>query len=634
MHENVKTFSLLTEMDIHLFKEGRHYRLFEKLGSKFLSVEGKTGVYFAVWAPNASSVSVIGNFNHWQRADHPLYPRWDHSGIWEGFIPHISDQEIYKYSIETKGGEILEKCDLFAFSWETPPNTATRVQSLDYAWGDEKWMKKRKKNNSLEAPFSIYEVHIGSWKRKGSNGEDFLTYRDMIEEMVPYVKEMGYTHVEFLPIMEHPFYGSWGYQSLGYFAPTSRYGSPQDFMALIEAFHNADIGVILDWVPSHFPEDKHGIREYDGTALYEHADPRQGYHPDWSSYIFNYGRNEVKSFLISSAVFWLEKYHIDGLRVDAVASMLYLDYSRKEGEWIPNKDGGRENLEAISFLRELNEEVYRSFPDVQSIAEESTSFPMVSRPTFLGGLGFGMKWMMGWMNDTLEYFKRDAIHRKYHHNEISFSMTYAFTENFMLPLSHDEVVHGKGSILSRMPGDDWQKFANARLLYAFMFTHPGSKLNFMGNEIGQWQEWKHDQSLDWHLLDGELHKGMKSFIKDLNKLYTKEKCLHELSYAADGFEWIDYNDSDNSVLAYIRRDKKNKSMVVIANFTPTMHENYRIGIPFKKQCKEVLNSDDTKYGGSDQKNKSIEIEDVHSHGRARSISIKLPPLGVLVFKGE
>ena len=634
MNERVKTYSLFSETDIHLFKEGRHYRLFEKLGSRTVTFEKESGVYFAVWAPNAESVSVIGDFNHWQRNDHPLYPRWDHSGIWEGFVSGLNEFETYKYSIETKGGTILEKSDLFAFSWETPPNTATKVQSLDYSWADEKWMKKRKKNNSLESPASVYEIHLGSWRRKGDSGQEFLSYKDLIHELVPYVKEMGYTHVEFLPVMEHPFYGSWGYQSLGYFAPTSRYGSPQDFMALVDAFHQEDIGVILDWVPSHFPEDKHGIREYDGTALYEHADPREGYHPDWSSYIFNYGRNEVRSFLISSAIFWLEKYHVDGLRVDAVASMLYRDYSRKEGEWVPNKDGGRENLEAIGFLKELNEEVYRSFPDVQTIAEESTSFPMVSRPTYIGGLGFGMKWMMGWMNDTLEYFKRDSIHRKYHHNEISFSMTYAFTENFMLPLSHDEVVHGKGSILDRMPGDDWQKFANTRLLYAFMYTHPGSKLNFMGNEIGQWQEWKHDQSLDWHLLDGEYHKGLQTLFKDLNKIYRKEKPLHKQNYSADGFEWIDYSDNTNSVLAYIRRDKNGKAVVVVANFTPGYHETYRIGIPFSNKCIEILNTDSKTYGGSNVLNKKIAIENVGSHGHQNSISISLPPLGVLVLKGE
>ncbi len=624
--------SLFTETDVHLFKEGRHYRLYEKFGSRVVTVEGKSGVYFAVWAPNAKSVSVIGNFNYWQKGEHQLFPRWDHSGIWEGFVPGISNGEIYKYAIETNQGEKLEKCDLYAFAWETPPQNATRVQALDYTWGDDKWLKKRKKNNALSAPYSVYEVHMGSWKRKGYNGEEFLTYQDMINEMVPYVKDMGFTHVEFLPVMEHPFFGSWGYQTLGYFAPTSRFGTPQDFMALVEAFHNADIGVILDWVPSHFPGDAHGIKDYDGSALYEHADPRQGYHPDWSSYIFNYGRNEVRSFLISSAAFWLEKYHIDGLRVDAVASMLYLDYSRKEGEWIPNIHGGRENLEAIGFLKELNEEVYRSFPDVQTIAEESTSFPMVSRPTFIGGLGFGMKWMMGWMNDTLEYFKKDSIYRKYHHNMVSFSMTYAFTENFMLPLSHDECVHGKGSILTRMPGDDWQKFANARLLYAFMFTHPGTKLNFMGNEIGQWSEWKHDRSLDWHLLDWEPHRGIKECVKALNTLYKKETSLHELAFSLEGFEWIDYSDSQNSVLAYIRKSKKD-AVIVVANFTPSVHQDYRIGVPEVVGYKEIFNTDEQKYGGSNALNKgTIAVEGIGSHGRNQSISITLPPLAICIFK--
>ena len=634
MNQNVKTYSLFSDLDIHLFKEGKHYRLFEKLGSKPVDVGEESGVYFAVWAPNAKSVSVIGNFNHWNRSEHPLFPRWDHSGIWEGFIPNVNEGEIYKYAIETTTGEILEKCDLFAFSWEVPPNTATKVQSIDYKWKDTKWMKNRSQNNSLEAPLSVYEVHLGSWKRKGTHGEESLSYQELIHELVPYVKELGFTHVEFLPVMEHPFYGSWGYQVLGYFAPTSRYGSPQDFMALVEAFHKEDIGVILDWVPSHFPEDKHGIRNYDGTSLYEHEDPRLGYHPDWSSYIFNYGRSEVKSFLISSAIYWLEKYHIDGIRVDAVASMLYLDYSREEGQWLPNKDGGRENYEAIEFLKELNVEVYRSFPDVHTIAEESTSFPMVSKPTFVGGLGFGLKWMMGWMNDTLEYFKKESVHRKYHHNDISFSMTYAFTENFMLPLSHDEVVHGKGSVISRMKGDEWQKFANARLLYAYMYTHPGSKLNFMGNEIGQWNEWKHDQSLDWHLLDWAEHRGIKKLFQDLNHLYKEEKPLHELSYTEDGYEWIDYNDQNNSVLAYIRKDKQGKCLVVAANFTPTVQKNYRIGVPFERTCSEILNSDAEIYGGSNVLNPKVHIEYFRSHGRDKSIAISLPPLGVAIFKGE
>ncbi|MFY0671847.1 MAG: 1,4-alpha-glucan branching protein GlgB [Bacteroidia bacterium] len=635
MQNRIKVYSLFTELDIHLFKEGKHFRLYEKMGSHPIEVEGVKGVYFAVWAPNAKSVGVIGDFNYWKKAgDYELFPRWDGSGIWEGFLPEIEAGETYKYGIETREGHVLEKADLYAYAWEKAPSTGTKIQTIEYKWKDQKWMKSRAKKNALDAPISVYEVHLGSWLQGGNGPEDFITYREMIDKMVPYVKEMGYTHVELLPVMEHPFYGSWGYQVLGYFAPTSRYGTPQDFMALVEAFHNAGIGVFLDWVPSHFPGDAHGIKDYDGTALYEHADPRQGYHPDWSSYIFNYGRNEVRSFLISNAIFWLDKYHVDGLRVDAVASMLYLDYSRKEGEWVPNQHGGRENLEAMEFLKNMNEAVYKEFPDVQTIAEESTSFPMISRPTFLGGLGFGMKWMMGWMNDTLEYFKEDPINRKYHHNKVSFSLTYAFTENFMLPLSHDEVVHGKGSILDRMPGDNWQKMANARLLYAYMFTHPGTKLNFMGNEIGQWQEWKHTYSLDWHLLENKENKGLQTFVKDLNKLYKKEKPLFEIAYHVDGFEWVDYSDHANSVLAYLRKDKSGNQLLVICNFTPVAHDNYRVGVPFEKDCKEILSSDAKKYGGSGISNKGkIAIEAVESHGKAQSINVKLPPLGVAVFKG-
>ena len=633
MKNRMKHTTVFTDFDINLFREGRHYRLYEKLGSREHELEGESGVYFAVWAPNAKSVGVIGNFNHWNKDECQLFPRWDSSGIWEGFLPGIKEGEIYKYAIETQSGHVLEKCDLFAFGWEIPPNTATQVRGIDYKWADEKWMKKRKKNNALDAPFSVYEVHMGSWKRKG-DGTEFLTYQDMIDEMVPYIKDLGFTHVEFLPVMEHPFDGSWGYQSLGYFAPSSRYGTPQDFMALVDAFHSNDIGVILDWVPSHFPGDAHGIKEYDGTALYEHADPQQGYHPDWSSYIFNYGRNEVRSFLISSAIFWLEKYHIDGIRVDAVASMLYRDYSRKEGEWTPNQFGGRENLEAIGFLKDLNEEVYRSFPDVQTIAEESTSFPMVSKPTFIGGLGFGMKWMMGWMNDTLEYMKRDAIYRRYHHNEISFSLTYAFSEQFMLPLSHDECVHGKGSILNKMPGDNWQKFANARLLYSYMYTHPGTKLNFMGNEFGQWDEWRHSQSLDWHLTAHEPHSGMQNLFRDLNKVYKREKAMHKIAFGAEGFEWVDYGDHQNSTLSYLRKTNAGAdTILVVCNFTPSIHEEYRIGVPFKSKVKEIFNSDTKKYGGSDAKNTGeIKVEKVNSHGKDQSILIKLPPLGVCIFK--
>ena len=631
MENNVKHHSLFTDEDSHYFKEGRHFRLFEKLGSRVIEVDGEKGVYFAVWAPNARSVSVIGNFNYWKQKEYMMFPRWDHSGIWEGFIPGLDNGELYKYAIETQHGNVLEKCDLYAYAWEVPPQTATKVQNIDYNWKDDKWMKGRAKNNSLNAPYSVYEVHMGSWKKKGLNGEEALSYQDMIVEMVPYVKEMGYTHIEFLPVMEHPFTGSWGYQSLGYFAPQSRCGSPQDFMALVDAFHDADIGVILDWVPSHFPGDEHGIREYDGSTLYEHADPKEGYHPDWSSYIYNYGRNEVRSFLISSAIYWLEKYHIDGIRVDAVASMLYRDYSRNAGEWVPNVHGGRENLEAISFLKDFNEEVYKNFPDIQTIAEESTAFPMVSRPTFLGGLGFGMKWMMGWMNDTLNYFKKDSVFRKFHHNEISFSIVYGFTENFMLPLSHDECVHGKGSIMDRMPGDLWQKFANSRLLYAYMYTHPGTKINFMGNEIGQWNEWNEERSLDWHLLEHDSHKGLNNAVKVLNHLYRNEKSLHEIPFSAEGFEWIDLSDHQNSTLSYIRKSE-NESVVIVLNFTPMVHENYRIGVPFGSDCEEIFNSDATEFWGSGIQNGKVKVENTACHGRDNSISITLPPLAVCVFK--
>lgn len=631
MQNRMKHYSLFTDQDSHLFKEGRHFRLFDKLGSRVVEVDGETGVYFAVWAPNAKSVRVMGNFNFWNNEECQMYPRWDHTGIWEGFIPGLENGEVYKYAIETRSGQILEKSDLYAYSWEIPPATATRVASLDYSWKDEKWMRKRAAHNSINSPFSVYEVHMGSWRKKGLNGEENLSYLELIDTLVPYVRDMGFTHVEFLPVMEHPFTGSWGYQTLGYFAPQSRCGSPQDFMALIDAFHQEGIGVVLDWVPSHFPGDVHGIHQYDGTALYEHADPKEGYHQDWSSYIYNYGRNEVRSFLISSAIYWFEKYHIDGMRVDAVASMLYRDYSRKDGEWVPNKHGGRENLEAISFLKDFNEEVYRNFPDVQTIAEESTAFPMISRPTYLGGIGFGQKWMMGWMNDTLEYFKRDAIYRKHHHNEISFSLVYAFTENFMLPLSHDECVHGKGSIMDRMPGDLWQQFANARLLYAYMFTHPGTKLNFMGNEFGQWQEWSEERSLDWHLLEHETHQGLQNTIRDLNQLYRNEKALYELPFSADGFEWIDHNDNENTVISYVRKSGDEK-LVVVCNFTPIVHENYRIGVPFDKTCIEIFNSDETKYNGSGVTNEKLRVEHQPWQGREKSISIQIPPLGVCVFK--
>jgi len=631
-HQHTTAYSLLTDFDGELFKSGKHFKLHEKLGSKLIEVEGQKGTQFSVWAPNADKVQVIGDFNFWNGEGYELYPRWDGSGIWEGFVPEIGQGTVYKYKIHSNNfGQILEKGDPFAIHWEVPPKTASIVWELNYKWKDSKWLKARKEKNALNQPYSVYEVHLGSWKRK-ENG-DSLSYQELAKDLVNYTKEMGYTHIELLPVMEHPFFGSWGYQCTGYFAPSSRYGTPEDFMAMIDAFHKAEIGVILDWVPSHFPSDAHGLFNFDGTHLYEHADPRQGYHPDWSSYIFNYGRNEVKAFLISSAMFWLDTFHTDGLRVDAVASMLYLDYSRKEGEWIPNEHGGRENLEAIAFLKELNETVYSQLEGVQTIAEESTSWPAVSRPTYLGGLGFGMKWMMGWMNDTLEYFKKDAFYRQYHQNDLTFSMNYAFTENFMLPLSHDEVVHGKGPLLDRMPGDEWQRFANLRLLYAYMFTHPGTKLVFMGCEIGQTTEWQHDYSIPWDLLEQAPHSGMKEFTKSLNHFYKAEGALYEHSFSAEGFEWIELNDNQNSALSYIRKGKNPEDdIVVVCNFTPVVRDSYRIGIN-GGDWEEVFNSDDAAYWGSGIKNEGvITSEKEPQHGRPNSLDLKLPPLAVVMFK--
>ena len=561
-----------------------------------------------------------------------MYPRWDGSGIWEAFIEGIEKGSVYKYKIYSNNfGQILEKGDPFAMYWEVPPKTASIVWETDYKWKDSKWLKNRKEKNGLNQPYSVYEVHLGSWKRK-VNG-DSLSYNELSKELVPYVKDMGYTHVEFMPVMEHPFFGSWGYQCTGYFAPSSRYGTPDEFMAMVDAFHKAEIAVILDWVPSHFPSDAHGLFNFDGTHLYEHADPRQGYHPDWSSYIFNYGRNEVRAFLISSAMYWLDTFHTDGLRVDAVASMLYLDYSRKEGEWIPNEHGGRENLEAVSFLKELNETVYSELEGVQTIAEESTSWPSVSRPTYVGGLGFGMKWMMGWMNDTLEYFKKDTYYRQYHQNSITFSLNYAFTENFMLPLSHDEVVHGKGPLLDRMPGDEWQRYANLRLLYAYMYTHPGTKLVFMGCEIGQTTEWQHDFSIPWDLLDNEQNKGMQALTKSLNHFYKGEKALYENGFNAEGFEWIELNDNQNSALSYIRKGKNPADdLVVVCNFTPIVRDSYRIGIN-GGDWEEVFNSDTKEFWGSGVTNEGlIKSESIPQHGRVNSLDLKLPPLGVIILK--
>jgi len=633
MMKEVQVHSLFSDFDISLFKAGKHYRLYEKFGAHIMEVDGEKGVYFSVWAPSAKAVSVIGDFNYWKEAEHPLNVRWDESGIWEGFIPGVEKGAKYKYKIHSNNDEIkLEKADPYALKCEHPPNTASIVWDLDYKWKDKKYMSSRKDKNGLDNAYSVYEVHLGSW-RKNMDENRSLTYVELADELVSYVKEVGFTHVEFMPIMEYPYDPSWGYQLTGYFAPTSRFGDPQEFMYLMDAFHKAEIGVILDWVPSHFPEDKHGLGQFDGSHLYEHPDPRKGYHPDWKSLIFNYGRNEVRSFLISNAVFWLDKYHADGLRVDAVASMLYLDYSREDGEWEPNEHGGRENLDAVSFVRDLNTEVYKSFEGVQTIAEESTSFPMVSRPVDLNGLGFGMKWMMGWMHDTLEYFKKDPIYRQHHQNDITFSMTYTFTENFVLPLSHDEVVYGKKSLLGRMPGDDWQRFANLRLLYSYMFTHPGAKLLFMGAEIGQYEEWNYNTSLDWHLLEYEPHQGIKKVLTDLNKLYKTRPALHEKQFNAEGFEWIAYDDSQNSVLSYIRNaNDPKKSLIIVCNFTPTVLKNYNIGLPAAGKLKEIFNSDDKKYGGSNVKNKPLKIQKISFHGRDYSTQINLPPLGTVVFE--
>ena len=630
----VEHFSLISDFDIHLFKEGKHYKLYEKLGAHAVKHKNQEGVFFAVWAPNAKSVSLLGNFNHWKEDANALQPRWDGSGIWEGFFSGIHRGEAYKYGIRSQSGDYFEKADPFAAYAEIPPQTASIVWDPEYLWKDEEWLTNRKENKQRPQPMSVYEVHLGSWKRKGNH--DSLSYQDATRDLVNYVKEMGFTHVEFLPIMEHPFYGSWGYQITGYYAPTSRYGCPEDFKFLVDRFHQEGIGVILDWVPSHFPGDAHGLFYFDGTHLYEHADPRKGFHPDWKSYIFNLGRNEVRSFLLSNAMFWVDQYHIDGLRVDAVASMLYLDYSRKEGEWIPNIYGGRENIEAIQFLKEFNVALYENFPDTITIAEESTSWPGVSRPTYIGGLGFGQKWMMGWMHDTLQYFMHDPVHRKFHQNEITFSILYAFTENFMLPLSHDEVVHGKGSILGRMPGDEWRKFANLRLLYAYMYTHPGTKLLFMGNEFGQSGEWNHDRSLDWHLLDYPLHQGVKKLLMDLNSWYKQEAILFHHSFDSRGFSWIDYSDRENSVVAFERRGKEKEDvMIVVCNFTPEPRPQYRLGVSHRGYWKEVFNSDLQQYGGSGVVNAGrIPTMPVKYHGQDNSIALTLPPLGLVACKWE
>ncbi|MBP0902919.1 1,4-alpha-glucan branching protein GlgB [Mariniflexile gromovii] len=630
----VKVYSLFTDFDINLFKAGKHYRLYEKFGSHITTVDGIDGTYFAVWAPSAKQVSVIGDFNYWTEGEHQLNVRWDSSGIWEGFIPLVGKGNIYKYKIESHNNGIkTEKADPYARRCEHPPKTASIIWDDKYKWKDTDWMKKRKKHNALDAPYSVYEVHLGSWKRHIEE-DRFLSYYELADDLVNYVKDMNFTHVELMPIMEYPYDPSWGYQLTGYFAPTSRFGYPEEFKYLVDKLHQNDIGIILDWVPSHFPEDAHGLGFFDGSCLYEHPDRRKGYHQDWKSLIFNYERNEVKSFLISNAAFWMDQYHADALRVDAVASMLFLDYSREDGEWEPNIYGGRENLAAIEFLKELNQEIYASFPDTQTIAEESTAFPGVSKPVFLGGLGFGMKWMMGWMHDTLEYFRKDPIYRKYHQNDITFSLAYVFSENFMLPLSHDEVVYGKNSILGRMPGDEWQRFANLRLLYGYMFTHPGTKLLFMGGEFGQYNEWNFQESLDWNLLDYEPHRNFQNYYKTINGLYKSTPALFEKAFSGEGFEWISYDDHENCVISYIRKGNDAKeNVVVVCNLTPAVRENYKIGLPTNGKLIEIFNSDSKEFGGVGVSNtKEITIKKRAWNGKSYSAEIILPPLAITIFK--
>ncbi len=631
----VEPHTFFTDFDIHLFREGRHYRLYEKFGAHPLVKFGVSGTYFAVWAPNADQVSVVGDFNGWNRSAHLLHPRSDGSGIWEGWIPYVGKGDLYRYFIRSKfGGIEVEKCDPFGIYHTQPPLSATRIHDTWFEWGDQKWMKQRRWRNSLSAPMAVYEVHLGSWRRGPDRPHQWLDYRQIAHDLVPYVRFMNFTHVELMPVMEHPFYGSWGYQITGYFAPSSRYGFAQDLMYLIDQLHQNEIGVILDWVPSHFPDDAFGLIRFDGTALYEYEDPRRGYHPDWNSYIFDFGRNEVRSFLISNACYWLDRYHADGLRVDAVASMLYLDYSRPSGGWLPNKFGGREHLEAIDFLQQLNTEVYKSFPDVQTIAEESTAFPLVTRPVDQNGLGFGLKWMMGWMNDTLRYFAKDPVYRKYHHQLITFSIMYAFSENFLLPLSHDEVVHMKNSLLQKMPGDSWQQFANLRCLLGYMYAHPGAKLLFMGGEFGQRREWNHDASLDWHLAAGPDHKGMENWTHDLNVFYRSQPALYQKSHSPDGFQWVEVHDAEHSVIAFLRKGNKKGDVLLFAgNFTPVPRIGYRLGVPFKGQWKEVLTSDDLRYYGTgNYLNGTLRAEPVPEDGCDYSLQVNLPPLSVVFIK--
>ena len=623
---------MLTEQDIYLFREGTHAALYRQMGCHMLPGAG-AGAHFAVWAPNAREISVVGDWNGWKRGADALKPRWDQSGIWEGTVAGVKRGQAYKYAITTAHGHVEDRADPFAFHNEVPPATASRAWTLDYAWDDEEWMRDRGRRNAHDAPHAVYEVHLGSWRRDDAGL--LPTYREIAAPLAQYVKEMGFTHVELMPITEHPFYGSWGYQTTGYFAPSARYGTPQDFKHLVDVLHQNGIGVILDWVPSHFPDDRHGLARFDGTHLYEHADPRRGFHPEWKSNIFNYGRHEVRAFLISSALFWLEQFHIDGIRVDAVASMLYLDYGRKHGEWIPNVHGGKEDLEAIEFLKQLNIAVGRDFPDTRVIAEESTSWPQVSRPVYAGGLGFAMKWNMGWMHDTLDYMAHDPIHRRYHHNELTFSIWYAFTENFTLPLSHDEVVYGKKSLIAKMPGDRWQQFANLRLLFGWMWAHPGKKLVFMGGEFGQWREWNHDRALDWDLAAAPDHGGLQRWVADLNRAYRAQPALHQRDFVREGFEWVDGNDYENSVLTFLRWPDEGRPILVACNFTPVVREGYRVGVPLAGGWTEVINSDAQVYGGSGVGNMGrVEAEEHAWHGRSHSLSLRLPPLGIVMFTPE
>ncbi len=634
INEEEKPAQYITDFDLYLFNEGSHHKIYEKLGAHPHTVNGREGIHFAIWAPSAKSVSLVCNYNYWDGRSHPMQ-QIGSTGVWSVFIPDIATGEMYKYEIKTRSGELLLKADPYAFYSELRPGTASIVYDLSgYEWHDHQWIKSRDSGSTFGKPVSIYEVHLGSWARSADNG--FLSYRELADRLVSYASDMGYTHIEILPVSEHPLDDSWGYQVTGYYSVTSRFGRPEDFMYLVDQCHSHGIGVIMDWVPAHFPKDGHGLARFDGTALYEHSDPRQGEHPDWGTLIFNYNRHEVRNFLISNAVFWFEKYHIDGMRVDAVASMLYLDYGKKKGEWIPNEYGGNQNLGAVQFLKQLNSTVFNYFPGIMMVAEESTSWPMITKPPFTGGLGFTYKWNMGWMNDYLRYVSMDPVYRKYHHNLITFSIMYAMSENFILVLSHDEVVHGKRSMIGKMPGDYWQKFAGLRVTYGYMFGHPGKKLMFMGNEFGQFIEWNFKQSLDWHLLDYELHGRLKDYIRDLNKLYTTHKAMYEIDFSYDGFEWLDCNDSDHSIISFLRKGSSNDDVLLfVCNFTPVVYNGYRIGVPYDAHYMEVLNSDSELYGGSNVGNLGgVHSEKIEHLQRPYSISINIPPLAMVVFKPD